>query len=372
MTRTIKTLALAGASLFILGTSQAHANLDLNLGGYYAAYGVFADQDEAVGGAARNTHNFEMMNEAEIHLTGEKTFENGLTVGAVIELEAQTNGDQIDESYLYFSGDWGRVNVGSENGAAFLMQVAAPAVDSKFDGIDPSYVILNVGGNTAVSANSKRFNYSMGASGNAQRGDSDKFTYLSPVLNGFQIGASYTATGQEDGSVRDGMSSDKTSFDRRDEIQLAGTWSGSVEGFDVTAGMGYLTATKEAKIPNTDDREQWNVGLNVSYEGFTVGGNYFRDNNGFNSDDLVAAYALGASYKTGPYRLAVSYFNKRAEQLGGAEDKAERTLIGGTYYFAPGVKFNGAIHFYDLHDDQNLRSDENDATMITLGTIVDF
>ena len=42
---------------------------------------------------------------------------------------------EIEESYAYFSGAWGRVNFGSEDGAAFLLQVAAPSADANIDGL---------------------------------------------------------------------------------------------------------------------------------------------------------------------------------------------------------------------------------------------
>jgi hypothetical protein len=41
----------------------------------------------------------------------------------------------VDETYAYFQGDWGRVNLGSEDGAAYLLQVAAPSADSNIDGL---------------------------------------------------------------------------------------------------------------------------------------------------------------------------------------------------------------------------------------------
>ena len=374
MTNTIKTLALAGASLLILGTTppQAQANIDLKLGGYYAAYGVFADQSEDAGEPARNTHNFELMNEAEVHFIGEKIFDNGLIVGTKIELEAQTNGDQIDESHIYFAGDWGRINIGSEHGAGSLLQVGAPSVDSKFDGIDPSYVPVNLGGNDAVSNNSKRFIYAIGASGDSQRDRSDKFTYLSPIMEGFQFGVSYTATGQEDGSVRDGFTSSRTSGGYQDEVQLAGKWQGQVDDVLVTAGAGYLLSQKEARIPTTDDREQWNVGLNLGFKGVTVGGAYFRDDTGFSLDDRIEAVALGANYKTGPYKVGVSYLNKTNEEANNTEDEATRYLVGGSYQYGPGMVFNASVHFYELEDNLNAVGDENDATILTIGTIVSF
>ena len=40
-----------------------------------------------------------------------------------------------EESYAYFSGAWGRVNFGKEDGANYLLQVATPSADENFDGL---------------------------------------------------------------------------------------------------------------------------------------------------------------------------------------------------------------------------------------------
>src|SRR3546814_8833431 len=62
-----------------------------------------------------------------------------MKVGLDVQLEAETCGDQIDESYLWFQGDFGKLVLGSENSAAYLMSYGAPAADSAFDGADPNY-----------------------------------------------------------------------------------------------------------------------------------------------------------------------------------------------------------------------------------------
>ncbi len=50
------------------------------------------------------------MHNAEVRFKGETTLDNGLTVGAQIELEGENAGDQIDKSFVYWSGGFGRVS----------------------------------------------------------------------------------------------------------------------------------------------------------------------------------------------------------------------------------------------------------------------
>ena len=365
--------AIAGLALALTATPAA-ADLELGLGGHFSAYGVFASQDDGAGEAAADTHGFELMREAEVYFMGETTLDNGLTVGAEIQIEGQTDAaDQIDESYLYFSGDWGRVNVGSENGAAYLLQVGAPAVDKNFDGIDPEYIVVNRGGNAALAANGRGFNYGMGIGGQNDRGDTDKFTYLSPVMSGFQVGVSYSASLQEDASVRDGFTGDAVvGANLKESYEVGARWAGEFDGVGVTVGAGWAQAEQEDEAAGEDDREQFNVGLNLNFANFTVGGAYFEDNNAVDTDAETTTYVVGANYETGAYTFGASYLNTETETGANTEDEASRILVGGSYAYGPGMSFNGAVHFYELEDDGNAAANENDATIVTLGTVVKF
>src|SRR6185437_14626404 len=122
----LATTALAAAGLFA-GEAFAQAPaisstggpLRLGIGGYFQAYGVLGFQSSDPGQPGAHTRNYDLKREAEVWFTGETKFDNGLIVGAQVELEASTCSDQIDESYLWFAGNWGRVLLGSTNAAAY-------------------------------------------------------------------------------------------------------------------------------------------------------------------------------------------------------------------------------------------------------------
>lgn len=363
--------ALAGLALAITATPAA-AEIELGLGGHYSAYGIFASQDDSVGDAAANTANFDLQREGEIYFTGETTLDNGLTVGVEVQLEASQNADQIDESYLYFSGNWGRVNVGSENGAAYLLQVGAPSVDSNFDGIDPEYVAINTGTNANNGITGRGFNYGMGVD---SRADSERLTYLSPVFSGFQVGVSYSPDLTEDVGTRAGMPGNAAPGGvLEDELQIGARWAGDFDGVGVLVGAGWAQADQEVSAPGVrDDRDQWNVGAQVNVAGFTVGAAYFEDNNGVANSGDTTTWAAGVNYDFGAYTVGASYLTTETEVGAGAgEDQLDRVLVGGSYTYGPGLSFNGAVHFYDLEDSAGAAGAENDATVVTLGTTVKF
>src|ERR1043165_828103 len=120
--------ALVGVAMM---SAPASAAVKLGLGGYFSTYGVYADNNDPAGASLRT---FDWRADRELFALGSTTLDNGLTVG--VNYEMDLGGAVLtDEAYLYFQGGWGRVNVGAEDGAAFLLQVAAPSADSNIDGM---------------------------------------------------------------------------------------------------------------------------------------------------------------------------------------------------------------------------------------------
>ncbi len=57
-----------------------------------------------------NHRNFDAINHnGEVWFRGETTLDNGLTIGARIELEAEDAPDQIDQSFVYWQGGFGKI-----------------------------------------------------------------------------------------------------------------------------------------------------------------------------------------------------------------------------------------------------------------------
>ena len=102
----------AMTAVFLFAEQAAAADgVKLSLGGRYkGAAGFIADDFSASSGVSDDdVRNYVFKQDVEIYFRGETTLDNGLTVGAQIELEGQTSGDQIDAVYAYFSGGFGQL-----------------------------------------------------------------------------------------------------------------------------------------------------------------------------------------------------------------------------------------------------------------------
>ena len=115
------TTALVAATALTAGTASAAEKIKLGLGGYLQSSFVVASYDD---GDQLPTN---IRHEGEVFFTGSTTLDNGLTFGVNIQLEARATSDQVDETYMYVDGSFGRILFGSENSASYLMHYGAPS-----------------------------------------------------------------------------------------------------------------------------------------------------------------------------------------------------------------------------------------------------
>ncbi len=350
-------LASVAVSGLALAAAPVHADVELEVGGYFKGYGVFVDQDETTGTEAVG---FDFVRDTEIHIGGETTLDNGLTIGAHFEMDAdQADAFGVDESYLYFSGDWGRVNFGGEDGADYLLQVAAPSADSNLDGIRQYVQPFAATGLGAVTLD---YDHNLA-------GKNDKLTYLSPIFSGFQFGASMTPDNSGASSALGGVDTDTDAAGTIQEVyELALRYEGQFDNVGVIAGAGYSLGSEEGSSATTDDRTVWNAGLDLDVGPFGIGAVYMTDDQGLDgtAEADVDTWVLGVDYTTGAFKLGASYFNQDTDN--GVE--YDRYTVGVNYSYGPGMSFRGSVQH--LERDNVAPTADTDGTAVLLGTQVNF
>ncbi|MBT6428290.1 MAG: porin [Rhodospirillaceae bacterium] len=380
------TTALVAAGM-ITGGAQAADKIKVGIGGYFYAFLAVGSDDDSAATATRaaepgnNRRSHRITREGEIIFTGKTTLDNGIQFGVQVQLEAEQCGDQIDETFMWASGSFGRVNVGSENSAAYAMHYTSPAASHWSNGLNsPGNRNFNVGGNSASIPNT---NPNMTS-------DSEKITYFTPRMAGFQLGASYTPENCEEANggnctgTYGGFQGDNTTGTQSEVIELGANYSGKIGG----ASIGISASWGEADVEGTsaanlaagnDDREEWSLGAKASMNGFSVGAAYYEDNNGTsvaNSDDQ--SWTVGLRYATGPWGFGIQYANFENESgvtaagLANGNDELDAVEIGGSYDIGPGIKMLAGIQFVDLDDNANSGANENDATVVFFGTFLSF
>ena len=387
MKKLLLTSALVGGLAFV--ASPAMANVDLGIDGFFKGYVTWNNQDEdpdvGVGDSA-DANAFDIVRTTEIQFQGETVLDNGLTVGFHAEMFADTVDSMgVQESYAYFAGNWGRVNFGGEDGAAFLLQIAAPSADSNIDGLrqtiaSENYDLAPDDDGPAVfdfqTLDGVAFDYAQDFSGY-----SDKITYITPVFNGFQAAASYSPDNDEAAAFGVGATDVVNAYD--DVWELAARYEGQFDAIRMALGAGYTHANLEqedtpvAANDFSDDFKEWNVGANLGFGPFNVGAVYLRNNGGdlgsgagaaFSTDSDTRTWVLGVDYTTGPFVLGASYYDRDAER-GASDDLETQRYSGGvTYTYGPGMTFRGSVH----HIQHEVGDEDFDSTSVLLGTNIGF
>src|SRR5215470_5784799 len=141
--------ALVSAGLAI-GAAQAVEGVTLTIGGRYmaAAGGHLHEDFDLPFFDGDNLRDYVFKQDVEVHFKGEATLDNGLVVGARIELEGQTQtADQIDEVYAYFrSARFGEIRFGDTLEALSQLCYLVPSASGELFGADsPFFNFSNAG-----------------------------------------------------------------------------------------------------------------------------------------------------------------------------------------------------------------------------------
>jgi predicted porin len=358
------TTALVAAGL--AGEAMAADPVALSVGGYYRTSFVQilddADNDTQGGDGFQDAF---IKQDVEVHFSGSTTLDNGLDVAVRVELEGQTNGDQIDETWASLSGSWGMLRVGVEDGVAYNFGYVGPYVGN-FSHYSPYFNMTSVGNTPGFIGTGYNTNFSVH---NFYDGDSPRLYYTTPDFNGFQLGVSYAPDTTEDTNspvvdASDGGVSNLWSF--------AGGYSGSFNDVSIGISVGY----DMYHFDNTAiDPESWSVGANFGFGNWTLGGSYQDADGDSGGTAELTLWEVGIRYASGAWGVALGYSNGEWGTAGSglSEDELATLTLGVNYSMGPGIDVNGAISYSDLDNNTEFGAGSNaDDIAIGIGLTVDY
>jgi len=372
------TTALLGAGL-VASPAFAADGIKLGVGGFFkTAYMVVFDDDAE--GELGNEHNTDgFFNDAEIHFTGETVLDNGLTVGARVELEGEDDSDQIDEAWIYFSGGFGEVRIGSDDDALANACIVPPGGTGNFSAFSPN----QWGANTVTS--------NVVCSGVDDKGDAQKIVYITPSFGGFQLTLSYTPNGGDEDHI-DGVGPHlgmptNTDEESRHNVSAYGTYSFEGDGWGLTAGAGasFEGHVEQGPGPDRDEQEFYQAGLNLTFGNFAVGGvfEYFNDL-AEQGDDSVDQWVAGGgiSYTMDAWTVGLQYSHLDRENDGSSDTadlQQDRAVITGNYAMGPGINIDAEVGYTwvdtdpeNAVNDDGFDVDDYQALEIGIGTNITF
>lgn len=325
------TTALAASGLMLTGApSPAQAQLEVSLGGYGRFRAFFVEED-GLGAAApigqppgtpATDRGYAFDFDTEIVPQARGVTDTGITYGFKVELQANTwNSLNADEAMLFFSGAFGRIELGNEDGAADSMALGAHTIAAGTGGIDGSARGI-VTGDVKIR----------------DSGDATKITYYTPRVAGFQLGASFTPdTGNDE--VR--FSSDADAGQYENHIEVGANYVGSFSGVDL--GLAATGVFGDEETGGTDQRN-FSLGGTVGFAGARFGALWGRDRPGTGGATRDNFFTLGGAYGFGPVTASLTYNHRKPK--GG--DRRQGGFLSGTYALFPGVRLQGDVGYQDV------------------------
>jgi predicted porin len=346
----MKKILVASSALVAVGfagAAQASEPISLSVGGYMEQWIGVADQEDRF--ESRNA----FQSDTEVHFSGSTTLDNGIEVGAKIELEGEGGnaGTMVDEQYLYVNGGFGQVKLGAEDGAAADMGVTAPSVGpvGANDGDLSNWVATNAIPDTVPAG-----------------GDSKRLTYYTPVLGGFRAGISY---------ADDDSSENNDTVTTGDSRVSAGVeYKGDFDGVSVAVSL---------VGESMGEGEWYGVGASVGFGNFTIGGSVSEVDGEFGVGEVqpgankledTTDFDFGVSYAMDAATVSLTYAygeNDGSAAVSGV-DEINTVDLGLAYTLGAGVTWKSSVFWFDDQGEVAGNSDDNEGYGAVTGLVLSF
>lgn len=378
---------LVGAAALFAGAAFAGETPKVTLGGTSDFQVGIVGEDRSAGTSTTDSgfRNGAFRTETELNVKIDAKTDAGLGYGGQIDLAVSGhnnqdgNTDQVNHSWVYLDGAWGRLEGGSTYGVTSTMKVDASSIARATGGIDGDFNYFMTGTTGRVIATPDLIlDYGNTAgSGAVQFGDEsqeaiNKVNYYTPRFSGFQAGVSFLfdTTGTDRGIV---TSRATNTSDEAQNVFLAGlNYEGKFSDVGVKAA-----ATGEygkSEITTQNNLRTWNAGVQADYMGFSVAGSYGNYGDSLQtkttgSDSNTYYWTLGGAYAYGPFGASVTYLNSRVD-LGTTHNDFSNVSVGADYKLAPGFTPYAEVSFVQV--DPTATANDNDATVFVAGTQLSF
>jgi outer membrane protein OmpU len=433
------TTALVAMSLAIVAATPASAqapaqgfnstNFQFTVGGLARGFvGGFSQSDNVSNGStaansaapaltsanqALTTQRFDIQRDWRLDLTAGANLPNGMRAVTVVQLQ-NLSVDQtsaFSESYLRrnwvaVTSSFGELRIGATDNVSQLQ--AKGAMDAFTPGssrVGKLYDYIQTSNNVFG-----RDDTALGQSNSIRLYDrsSEKILYMTPRIEGFQLGANYTPEASKDKNSAAATASGGL-YQRG--WAVSGDYVNTFDGFGVRASASYLTWKSPNNSNNAgqtpSDPSAWGVGLGFTYLGFDLGGSYGSYKNVLNGGGRVnggAALAatsnssrfigdgrgweLGVGYTMGPARVSINYWDGQMKDIknhagtataavaltNAGKDSLKTISLSGSYTMGPGVNLEATVfnaRSTGAFTSATIKTDQS-ATGVITGLILSF
>ncbi|MGN6515098.1 MAG: porin [Rhizomicrobium sp.] len=266
----------------------------------------------------------------------QRTFANGWQAGVDASLLAYHDhlsgdnygNDVFEKFYLYAQTPYGRVELGQQDGVGYSQSVAAPVVDGPpaINDANVTYFKDPASGEAFIGI----FNLRTGMFISA---NDAKLSYLSPRLDGVEVGVSYTPN-QTKAFLPFTMTGHHVADRISEIVEGVVNYNKQFEDWNVQAFTALGAAHDAARTPGHDDPWDFSIGAETDYaiDGAKLSlGAAYRVSNAYRFNVREAAkhartgnIDLGATYTAGPWIAGMEYETGTADGAFGQPRLTER------------------------------------------------
>jgi outer membrane protein OmpU len=339
-----KVLLATTALVAMTGAAAA----DVTVSGYYE-FGYSSTNDD------RTTNYDSMFDDTEVHIAFDTTSDSGLAYGMKVEFEGSadnahddgdTSGDSsddvvtiADEASMYISGDFGKITLGENDGAAsdgILWSGGAHMIG----GWDSSVPTVGSGGGTLML--NDHIYYGPGS-------DAIKVKYNSPNVGGFTF--AYSMAG-------------KTAATESEDTEVSVKYSMEMGGVGVTVSAGMHDSGESS---DTNEAAYQMLSLNSGDATITAGRS--THNNSTTKD--VDSTLVGVDYALNDQMTVHAEWFNAQNGVSGDADELTATGLGVSYNIASGLNLGVAHHSYEVVD-ATTAGNKNDGSVTVASITVSF
>ena len=368
--------AIVAAGMIASAPAGAASKIKMKIGGYMEQWVGYVSNDD---GVDQDFSGFDVKSDAEVMFKGSTKLDNGMTVGVNVQLEANSNaGDQIDESYIILKGGFGEINLGSENSAQYKMHYAPSDYGIGMNSGDESSWVATIAdaGGDQISK-SGMFRAPLGSTyvEVTRANDSEKITYYTPRVEGFQLGVSYSPDSNQDSNGMPNRDTNNT-----DLVMVGANFKRNMGGMSIGVSAGYGTVTDAPSAAGSLEPSATNFGVKIGMGGMSAGVSMasFEDHGSGDGTSINA----GVAYSSGKMGVSLAYLHGERDGSGttGAGDldgqsESDVFHLSAKYSLGGGVTWAGTLgHVTFSSDDVDIDNtvDEVSATYVVTGIKIGF